>query len=368
MSELSRSERARYARHLVLPEVGPEGQQRLRAGRVLVVGAGGLGSPAALYLAAAGVGRIGIADGDQVELSNLQRQILHTDADVGRSKTASARAALQARNPLVEVEELGRLDAATVADAVERFDVVVDGSDNFTARYLLNDACVRAGRPYVFGAVHRFQGQVAVFGLAGGPCYRCLHPEPPPPGLVASCAEAGVLGVLPGVIGSLQAAEALKLLLGLGEPLSGRMLIFDALAAGFDEIALARDPRCPACGDAPRPEARVVPLEACAPPPPLSVHELRRRLAGDSPPALVDVRTPGEHALGHLPGSRSIPLDELEARLEELRAGGALVVYCQSGVRSARAAALLRSAGLASVSDLAGGYLAWQAAGPAATP
>lgn len=361
MSELSPGERGRYARHLVLPEVGPVGQQRLRAGRVLVVGAGGLGSPAALYLAAAGVGRIGIADGDQVELSNLQRQILHTDADVGRPKTASARAALQARNPFVEVEELGRLDATTVADAVDRFDVVVDGSDNFTARYLLNDACVRAGRPYVFGAVHRFQGQVAVFGLAGGPCYRCLHPEPPPAGLVANCAEAGVLGVLPGVIGSLQATEALKLLLGMGEPLSGRMLVFDALAAGFDEIALARDPRCPACGDAPRPDALVVPAESCAPPP-LSVHELRRRLAGDQPPTLVDVRTPGEHAQGHLPGSRSIPLDELESRVEELRAGVALVVYCQSGVRSARAAALLRSAGLPAVSDLGGGYLAWQAA------
>lgn len=367
MSGLSPRERARYARHLVLPEVGSEGQQRLRAGRVLVVGAGGLGSPAALYLAAAGVGRIGIADGDEVELSNLQRQILHTDADVGRPKTASARAALQARNPLVEVEELGRLDAAAVADAIARFDVVVDGSDNFTARYLLNDACVRAGRPYVFGAVHRFQGQVAVFGLAGGPCYRCLHPEPPPAGLVASCADAGVLGVLPGVIGSLQAVEALKLLLGLGQPLSGRMLIFDALAASFDEIALARDPRCPACGEAPRAEALVVPAEACAPPP-ISVRELRRRLAGDRPPTLVDVRTPGEHAQGHLPGSRSIPLDELESRMGELRPGGALVVYCQSGVRSARAAALLRSAGLSAVSDLAGGYLAWQSAGPASAP
>ncbi len=362
MSDLGPLERERYARHLALPEVGVEGQRRLRAGRVLIVGAGGLGSPAALYLVAAGVGHVAIADGDRVDRSNLQRQVLHTEADLGRPKTASARDALGARNPHVEIEELGHLHAANAPATVARFDVVVDGSDNFATRYLLSDACVAAGRPYVFGAVHRFQGQLAVLGLSGGPCYRCLHPEPPPPGLYANCAEAGVLGVLPGVIGTLQAAEALKLLLGLGRPLERRMLIYDALAGSFDELWLERDPACPACGDTRRPEELALPAEACGPPP-ISVAELRARLSGESPPLLVDVRTAAEYARGHLPGALLVPVDELGSRLEELRGRGPLVVYCEVGGRSARAAGLLRAAGFAAVSDLAGGHLAWQAAG-----
>jgi len=293
---LGGDEMLRYARHLVIPEVGVEGQKRLKAGRVLVVGAGGLGSPVGLYLAAAGVGTLGFVDHDAVDESNLQRQVLHGTPDVGRPKVASAADRVRALNPHVVVRPYEtRLTAANALALVGEHDVVVDGSDNFATRYVVNDACVLAGRPLVHGAVHRFEGQASVFAVKGGPCYRCLHADPPAPGTVANCAEAGVLGVLPGLVGLVQATEALKLLLGVGDPLVGRILLVDGLAMRFHEVHVPRDPRCPACGDRPTITAPVDVDPACEVPEPLAVPEIaveelaRRRAEGDAP-ALLDVR------------------------------------------------------------------------------
>jgi len=368
-SELSAEELQRYARHLILPEVGVEGQRRLHAARVLVVGAGGLGSPAALYLAAAGVGVLGLVDADAVELSNLQRQILHGTAAVGTSKLASARARLRDVNPGVElVLHETRLTSANALDILGGYDVVLDGSDNFPTRYLVNDACALLGKPDVYGSIFRFDGQASVFWAARGPCYRCLYREPPPPEMVPSCAEGGVLGVLPGIVGSLQALEALKLILGVGDSLVGRLVLFDALRMRFRELTLEKDPDCPLCGArpsiralmdyeafcgvgpaAPRPEAELE-VEARA---------LEAELRTTEPPLLVDVREPFEWEICRIPGSVLIPLGELPRRVAELAPGAAVVTVCHTGVRSLDAARFLRSRGVARARSLRGGVAAW---------
>ena len=375
---LTSSERQRYSRHLLLPEVGEEGQCRLKAARVLCVGAGGLGSPAVLYLAAAGVGTIGIVDHDVVDATNLQRQIVHGTADVGRAKTASARDRIAAVNPEVRVEIVDApFSTDNARQLVEAYDVVVDGTDNFPARYLVNDACVLYGKPNAWGSIHRFEGQAAVFAAKGGPCYRCLHPEPPPDGLVENCAEAGVLGVLPGVIGTIQATEAIKLVLGIGDPLVGRFLVYDALKMRFRELKLPKDPDCPICGSRPSiTELRDSggycatgkgdsplfkgdsPLfspadEAMTP------QELSARIAAGTSPDVLDVREPAEAVICAIPGGRLIPLGELPRRLSELDPGREIVVYCRSGARSARAVSLLRERGFPRARNLTGGILRW---------
>ncbi|MDR3077259.1 MAG: molybdopterin-synthase adenylyltransferase MoeB, partial [Planctomycetota bacterium] len=325
---LDHNDRRRYSRHLILPRVGPEGQERLKNSRVLVVGAGGLGSPASLYLAAAGVGRIGLMDSDEVEESNLQRQVLHGVRDVGRPKTDSGKERLQALNPLIEVETFNfRLAAANAFDVIGGYDLVLDGTDNFPTRYLANDACVILKKPYVYGSVFRFEGQASVFGLPGGPCYRCFFAEPPPPGAAPPCGEAGVLGVLPGIIGCIQAAESIKLLLGEREnSLSGRLLLLDAWTMRFRELRIRRDPSCPLCGD--HPEIRslidyeafcgIKPEPETDAVPEISASALKEWLEKEPEPQIIDVREPQELCLGRLPGALSIPLGELERRAGEL--------------------------------------------------
>jgi adenylyltransferase/sulfurtransferase len=373
---LSKPELIRYARHIALPEIGFEGQKRLKAARVLCVGAGGLGSPLALYLAAAGVGTLGIVDFDRVDESNLQRQLLHGTSDIGRSKLESAAARLRDVNPHVRVvQHETRLSAADALQVVGDYDVVVDGTDNFPTRYLINDACVLAGKPNVYGSVFRWEGQVSVFATKGGPCYRCLFREPPPPGLVPNCAEGGVVGVLPGIIGSVQALETIKLLLGVGTTLAGRLLIFDALALEWREVALRRNPACPVCGDAPTqtslidyevfcgtaPSARDQADPADGDVPELSPATVAEQLASDAPPYLLDVREPWEWAVSNLAerGARLIPLGELDERLGEVPADRPVVVYCRTGQRSFDAAAMMREAGRERVSNLSGGLVAW---------
>lgn len=364
-AELTETERSRYARHLVLPEVGFEGQRRLKAARVLCIGAGGLGSPVAMYLAAAGVGEIGIVDFDRVDFSNLQRQLLHRTEDVGRPKTESAAERLAEINPEVRVRVYEtRLAAANAAAIAEPYDLIVDGTDNFPTRYLSNDLAVLLGKPSVYGSIHRFEGQVSVFAPhLGGPCYRCLFPEPPPPGLVPSCAEGGVLGILPGIVGCLQANEAVKLLLGIGEPLLGRLVHFDALAFRFREITLRRDPSCALCGDSPsRTELKDIEYACDMPPPSLpeiDVHELRVRLESGSSFVLLDVREHSEVAIARLPGSVVIPLGELPDRLGELDPEAELVVHCKAGGRSAKALQILIEAGFAKACHVQGGINAW---------
>ena len=367
LPQLTASERQRYSRHLLLPELGEDGQRKLKRARVLCVGAGGLGSPAALYLAAAGVGTLGLVDFDVVDFSNLQRQIIHGTADVGRSKLESARARIEALNPEVHVETFdARFSVANARTLVEAFDVIVDGTDNFPARYLVNDACVLYGRPNAWGSIFRFEGQAAVFAAPGGPCYRCLHPEPPPEGLVPNCAEAGVLGVLPGVIGTIQATEALKLIAGIGEPLIGRFLVYDALKMRFRELRLARDPDCAICGTQPtitqlREESAFC-AEGVRPgsdPFRMTVQQLRARMEAGTAPLILDVREPFEAAICSLPGAVLIPLGELPRRLGELDPKADIVVHCKSGGRSARAVALLREQGFTGAVNLSGGILNW---------
>ena len=369
---LARDEVLRYARHLVLPEVGVQGQQRLKAARVLLVGAGGLGSPVALYLAAAGVGTLGIVDDDAVDATNLQRQILHGTSDIGRSKLESATERIGDVNPHVAVEPHPvRLTSANALDIVGRYDLVVDGTDNFPTRYLVNDSCVLLGKPYVYGAVLRWEGQVALFAEPGGPCYRCLFREPPPPGLVPSCAEGGVLGVLPGIVGSLQAMEAIKWILGAGEPLSGRLLILEALELRFREVVVSRDESCPLCGDHPTQTGLIdydvfcgldaevgSPLENAAIE--VGAQDLAGEMAVERPPLLLDVRDLWEWDAGNLAdrGALHIPMAELMDRMDELPEGSAIVTYCKTGDRSADAAERLRSAGFAARS-LLGGLTAW---------
>jgi molybdopterin/thiamine biosynthesis adenylyltransferase/rhodanese-related sulfurtransferase len=366
-ADLSRDEMARYARHLALPEVTIEGQRRLKRSSVILIGAGGLGSPAALYLAAAGVGRIGLVDYDVVDESNLQRQVLHDSSWVGRPKLESATARLRALNPHVRVEaHAAALTRENALSLLAGYDVVVDGTDNFETRYLTNDACYFLGKPNVYGSIFRFEGQASVFWRDRGPCYRCLFPQPPPPGLVPSCAEGGVLGVLPGVVGSIQATEALKILLQVGEPLVGRLLLYDALAMRFDEMELPRDPACPLCS----PVASIVELQDypafCAgargetgPVDEIEASELRRRLDAGEPLEIIDVREPHEWAVCRIEGARLLPLGSLAERVRELDPARTYVLQCRSGVRSAKALGLLRQAGFVRLLNLRGGILAW---------
>ena len=370
---LTTDELQRYARHLILPDVGVEGQQRLKAARVLVVGAGGLGSPVALYLAAAGVGTLGVVDFDVVDVSNLQRQILHGTKDIGRSKLASASARLLDVNPFVRVEtHETRLTSANALDIIGRYDIVVDGTDNFATRYLTNDACVLLGKPNVYGSIFRFEGQASVFGMPDGPCYRCLFPQPPPPGSVPSCAEGGVFGVLPGIVGTIQATETIKLILGIGETLSGRLLLIDALSMQFRAMTLRKDPSCPACGT--RTITALIDYdEFCGVPNVNEDHdtdhvaeitpsELAARLArGDDSFDLIDVREPYEWAIARIDGARLIPLGQIPASLPSLDKTREIVVMCRSGVRSADAARLMQSHGFTRVKNLAGGILRWSA-------
>ncbi len=368
---LSNDEVARYSRHLILPEVGMEGQLKLKAARVLCIGAGGLGSPVALYLAAAGVGTLGVVDFDTVDFSNLQRQIIHGTPDVGRSKLESAKSRLNALNPEVDVvtHEMA-LSSQNALDLFADYDLVVDGTDNFPTRYLVNDACVISGKPNIYGSIFRFEGQMSVFAAPGGPCYRCMFPDPPPPGLVPSCAEGGVLGILPGVVGTIQATEAVKTILGAGETLIGRFLLFDALKMRFRELKVRKDAECPVCGDHPTVTelidyeqfCGIAPAAAVTEAPPAdeaTVEELKTRLDRQDPFLLLDVREPREFEICRIPGSVLIPLNELPSRLSELEGRGEMIVHCRSGVRSGKAVRLLRESGFGGARNLTGGILAW---------
>lgn len=363
---LNVEELQRYSRHLIMPEVTAEGQSRLKAARVLCIGAGGLGSPAALYLAAAGVGTIGIVDFDEVDLSNLQRQILHGTKDIGRGKLESARDRLHDINPQIEIElHKCRFSSENASQLVASYDVVVDGSDNFPTRYLSNDVCVFAGKPNVYGSVFRFEGQTTVFAPhLGGPCYRCLFPEPPPPESVPNCAQAGVLGVLPGIIGTLQAIETVKLILGIGEVLVGRLLHFDALRVKFRELNLRRDPQCPVCGENPTIFAPIDYEQFCGVRdegaiPGMSPYELKRRMDAGEPFELIDVREPFEYEIARIDGAKLIPLGQITERLNELEREQPIVIHCHSGKRSAQAAQLLLQHGFTKVYNLEGGIDAW---------
>ena len=367
---LSNQEVARYSRHLILPEVGMEGQLKLKAASVLCIGAGGLGSPVAMYLAAAGVGRIGIVDFDVVDFSNLQRQIIHGTTDVGRPKLESARDSLSEINPEVRVELHDvALSSQNALDLLGGYDIIVDGTDNFPTRYLVNDACVILGKPNAYGSIFRFEGQVSVFATSDGPCYRCMFPEPPPPGLVPSCAEGGVLGILPGVVGTLQATEAIKLILGAGEPLIGRFVIYDALKARFRELKVRRDPECPVCGDHPTVTELIDYEQFCGVVPTttvevadgadVTVDELQARLDDQDGVFILDVRDPPEYEICRIPGSTLIPLGDLPARLQELEGRDDMVVHCKSGVRSAKAVKILHDAGFKKARNLRGGILRW---------
>jgi len=371
LPSLERDEILRYSRHLLLPEVGLDGQRRLKAARVLLVGAGGLGSPLALYLAAGGVGTLGLVDFDAVDLTNLQRQILHGTSDIGRPKLDSARDRISDINPHVRVETFEtRLTSENALEIARGFDIVVDGTDNFATRYLVNDACVLLGKPNVYGSIFRFDGQASVFATADGPCYRCLYAEPPPPGLVPSCAEAGVLGVLPGLIGTIQATETLKLILGTGTPLIGRLLLVDALHMRFRTVNVRRDPGCPACGTREIRElidyeqfCGATPSSAADPVfgvlPEIAPRTLAARLAAGDPIELIDVREPHELAISRIEGSRHVALGSLETVLPSLDPTREIVVHCKSGGRSARAVRQLRAAGFTNVWNLAGGIDRW---------
>jgi adenylyltransferase/sulfurtransferase len=375
LPELTNEEIGRYSRHLILPEVGLDGQRRLKQSRVLIVGTGGLGAPLGMYLAAAGVGTLGLVDFDVVDGSNLQRQVIHGTGDIGRPKIASARDRLNDINPNVRIETFEtRLTSANALPILRDFDVVVDGTDNFPTRYLVNDACVLLGKPNVYGSIFRFEGQASVFGMPDGPCYRCLYPEPPPPGLVPSCAEGGVLGVLPGIVGTIQATETIKLLLGGGTPLVGRLLLFDAWTMRFRELKLKRDPACPLCGPGRTihelidyeafcglgPRAAVAGAGAAGPAAAITATELKRRLDCGEQVQIVDVREPHEAAIARIPDARLIPLGEVAARAGELDPTREAILHCRSGARSAQAIVVLREAGYAGpLVNLAGGILAW---------
>ncbi len=366
------AELSRYARHLTLPDVGLEGQSRLKQGSVLCVGAGGLGSPATLYLAAAGVGRIGIVDPDIVDSSNLQRQILHGDDDIGKSKLVSAEETLRQINPHVTLElHETRFESSNAMEMVADYDIVVDGTDNFATRYLSNDVCVLQKKPNVYGSIFRFEGQCSVFAPhLGGPCYRCMFPEPPDPGMVPSCAEGGVLGVLPGIIGSMQALEAIKILLEKGDSLLGRLVHFDALRFRFREFKLRRDPECPVCGDRPTITEPIDYDEFCGLPgaaaaaesvPCITVQELLQRQKTPDRFLLLDVREPFEHQICRIEGARLLPLGELQEAVAELRSAGEIVIHCKSGGRSEKALRLLQEHGIESVVHVTGGIDAWRA-------
>ena len=378
--DLSKEEIERYSRHLILPEVTLEGQKRLKAASVLMIGTGGLGAPVSLYLAAAGVGRIGLVDFDIVDHSNLQRQVLFSTDDVGVSKLEAAKARLQGINPYVQIDTYeARLSSQNAAELVAEYDIVVDGTDNFPTRYCVNDACVMANKPNVYGSIFRFEGQATLFdprdganGDERGPCYRCLYPDPPPPGMVPSCAEGGVLGILPGVVGTIQATEAIKLILGRGRTLMGRLLRFDALDMTFKEFKLRRDKSCPVCGDNPtitelidyeqfcgiRGEESTTVIREPSAMPQITVHELKAQLDNGDAFTLIDVREPHEHQICNLAQATLIPLGQVPAQLAELDPAGKYVVHCKLGGRSAKAVELMRQAGL-DATNVAGGITAW---------
>jgi len=377
---LNKEEILRYSRHLIIPEVGMEGQQKLKQARVLTIGAGGLGAPVGLYLAAAGVGTIGIVDFDVVDFSNLQRQVIHATADVGRSKLESARESITAINSNVKVVGYNtRLDSSNALEIFRGYDLVIDGTDNFPTRYLVNDACVLSKIPNVYASIYRFEGQASVLGLPDGPCYRCWYPEPPPPGLVPSCAEGGVLGVLPGIMGMIQATEAVKLIIGIGEPLKNRVLLVDALNMKFRELKLRKNPHCPVCGDHPTVTALIDYQEFCglgrggvAPAAEaasaeaaseerveVTARELKQELDAGKDVFILDVREPFEFAIGRIANSVLIPLGELPRRMEELDRERTIVAHCKMGGRSAKAVEMLRAAGFPHVRNLTGGILAW---------
>jgi adenylyltransferase/sulfurtransferase len=366
---LTNEEVLRYSRHLIMPEVGMEGQLKLKAAKVLCIGAGGLGSPLALYLGAAGVGTLGVVDFDVVDFTNLQRQIIHTTADVGRKKLDSAADKVKAINPNIEIRSFDtHLNSSNALELFRQFDIVVDGTDNFPTRYLVNDACVLTGRPNVYGSIFRFEGQVSIFGTKEGPCYRCLYPEPPPPGLVPSCAEGGVLGILPGLVGIMQATEAIKLILGAGDPLIGRLVLVDALAMRFRELKLKKNPDCPACGKNPTIHELIDYNEFCGirgeekpvenGVPAISVEELKQRLDRGDDLFILDVREPHEYQICNLNG-HLIPLGDLPRRVNELDSSKEIIAHCRSGARSAKAVEFLRQAGFQKVKNLTGGVLAW---------
>jgi molybdopterin/thiamine biosynthesis adenylyltransferase/rhodanese-related sulfurtransferase len=368
---LSKEEIMRYSRHLIMPEVGMDGQLKLKQAKVLCIGTGGLGAPLGLYLAAAGVGRIGLVDFDAVDLTNLQRQILFGTNDIGRPKIEAATDRLRNLNPDIQIDRFEtRLTSENALEILQNYDLVVDGTDNFPTRYLVNDACVILAKPNVYGSIFRFEGQITIFGAPGGPCYRCLYPEPPPPGLVPSCAEGGVLGVLPGIVGAIQAAETLKLIIGKGEPLIGRLLLFDALAMRFRELKLRKNPECPACGGHPTVTKLIDYAEFCGvrgeeaasaaktAVPEIAPRELKSRLDRGDDLFILDVREPHEYQICNL-GGHLIPLGELSRRVNELDSSREIVAHCRSGKRSAEAVEFLRSAGFRKVWNLKGGILAW---------
>jgi sulfur-carrier protein adenylyltransferase/sulfurtransferase len=366
---LSNEEILRYSRHLIMPEVGMEGQQKLKAARVLCIGTGGLGSPLALYLTAAGVGTLGLVDFDVVDYTNLQRQIIHSTNDVGRPKLDSAEEKLRALNPFVQIKRFEtRLSSANALELFRDFDIIVDGTDNFPTRYLVNDACVLTGKPNVYGSIFRFEGQASVFATKDGPCYRCLYPEPPPPGLVPSCAEGGVLGILPGLIGIVQATEAIKLILGAGDSLIGRLLLVDALSMKFRELKLRKNPDCPVCGTHPTVTKLIDYEQFCGIPAApqetkvsvndITPEELKRRLDAGDQLFILDVREPHEYQICNL-GGYLIPLGDLPKRVHELDSSREIVAHCKMGGRSAKAVDFLRQAGFTKVSNLTGGIAAW---------
>lgn len=369
---LSKEEILRYSRHLIMPEVGMEGQMKLKAAKVLLVGTGGLGAPLGLYLSAAGIGRIGLVDFDTVDFTNLQRQVIHGTKDVGRKKLDSAAESMLDINPHVEIDRYDlALSSENALDICANYDIIIDGTDNFPTRYLVNDACVLLKKPNVYGSIFRFEGQSTVFGYPGGPCYRCLYPEPPPPGLVPSCAEGGVLGILPGLIGLVQATEAVKLILGTGEPLVGRLLLYDALAMRFRELKLRRNPECPVCGDHPTITHLIdyqqfcgVPIQEEAPAATSQEAEIepidvKHKMEHGDRFLLLDVREPHEYLICNIPGAKLIPLGELPKRVNELDTATDIVVHCKSGMRSAKACDFLRQAGFKRVRNMRGGILAW---------
>jgi adenylyltransferase/sulfurtransferase len=367
---LSKDEILRYSRHLIMPEVGMEGQLKLKQAKVLCIGTGGLGAPLGLYLAAAGVGRIGIVDFDVVDSTNLQRQVLFSTSDVGRPKIQAAADRLHGINPDITIDAYETtLTSDNALELFKDYDIIIDGTDNFPTRYLVNDACVLLGTPNVYGSIFRFDGQITIFGYPGGPCYRCLYPEPPPPGLVPSCAEGGVLGVLPGIVGTIQAAETLKLILGAGDPLVGRLLLFDALAMKFRELKLRKNPECPVCGEHPTVTKLIDYVQFCgirgeeAPTtvtniPEITPRDLKERLDRGDDLYILDVREPHEYQICNL-GGHLIPLGELSQRAAELDSSKEIVAHCRSGKRSAEAVDFLRKAGFKKIWNLKGGILAW---------
>ncbi len=372
LPELTSDDLSRYSRHLILPEVGIEGQRKLKAARVLCVGTGGLGSPLAFYLAAAGVGTLGLVDFDVVDASNLQRQIIHSTKDIGRKKLDSAEEKLKALNPALNVvKHETMLTSANALEILKDYDIVADGTDNFPTRYLVNDACVLLGKPNVYGSIFRFEGQASVFATADGPCYRCLYPEPPPPGLVPSCAEGGVLGILPGLVGIMQATEVIKLILGKGTSLAGRLLLVDALEMKFRELKLRRNPECPVCGTNPTLTELIDYQQFCGIVPEtkeekrlkngipqMTVRELKQRIDAGEDVQLIDVREPYEYQIAQI-GGKLIPQNEVPQRLHEIDREREVVVHCRSGARSQKIAEFLKQAGYPNVANVAGGILAW---------